>query len=691
MKDTKNINKNFKCYFQRKKMMIESVAAIFWTRRLKRCLNKGGGRFLLRSEFQNYSTLIREKIPQNEKIESRIFSLKESKDLISIYSLSLLELYIFRIMVLEFFGKSHEAIVTFIDCLEKKIRFSIRFHYIIRDKILRNDGYLMLYFYNEVLKKNIKIGDSQEAVSAKIDNALKKHTVENIYGYYQRLKKTTTLHQQVYDEILDRFAAYPEYEKIALECYEEMKVLNYFPCTYTCNRLLRRLSETIGYGFDKEVPVIYVDMMEYGRKPNLATFNILMGFYARRRNYNNFWRIYQLLREANLEANKITYQIILKILEQPLPHSQLIANTIEHLEKLKIKPDERTLNALLAGFGNIGDVIGAGKVLDMYKIHSIVPSINTYNILLKNLLTFGLTRMAVKIYEQMLKNGPPPDLITYNLVLNIYTREKHLRYMKYVNMAEDVLNTMLANKVYPDIFTCNMLLIANSRRSRVDGIKKILEIMLEQQLYPNVHTLSIFIHIFVKAGKVKTARQLYTKLIENARFKHEKKAHAIMSTNLIHGYLHYYQDFVTAESLFQDMIENRIIPTIITFNTLIYAYTHRSTLNIKKAIKLFTEMETKYKVAPDAATFHHMITGYMAIGEVDKALEVYYEMYRRGIKPSDTVLSRIHFEINYILMGGDKAKEEKKSKDSINIETIETKDYTYIEEKETNISIIIKK
>ncbi|CAG8475832.1 12052_t:CDS:1 [Ambispora leptoticha] len=684
------INKNFKCYLQRRKITIESAAAIFWTRCLKQLKDKEGGRLLLRYEFRNYSTLIKEKIPPNEKTESRTFSLKESKDIISIDALNLIELHMFRIMLLEYFGKSQEAIITFIDSLERKIKFSIRFHYVIRDRILRKDGYLMLYFYNEVLKRNIKIGDSQEAVSAKIDNALKKHTAENIYGYYQRLKKTTTLHQQVYDEILDRFATYPEYEKIALECYKEMKVLNYFPCTYTCNRLLRRLSETIGYGFDKEVPLIYVDMMEYGREPNVATFNILMGFYGRRRNYNNFWRIYQLLREANLETNKITYQLILKILAQPLPHSQLVANTIAHFEKLKLKPDERTLNALLAGFGNIGDVIGTGKVLDMYKTHLIVPSINTYNILIKNLLNFGLTRMAIKIYEQMLENGPPPNLITYNLILNIYTREKQLRYMKYVNAAEEVLNTMIANKVYPDICTCNMLLIANSRRSRVEGIKKILDIMHEQRLYPNVHTLSIFIHIFVKAGKVKIARELYKKLIENARFKHEKKMHAIMSTNLIHGYLHYYQDFVTAESLFKDMIENRIIPTIITFNTLIYAYTHRSTLDMKKAIKLFTEMETKYKVAPDATTFHHMITGYMAIGDVDKALEVYYEMYKRGLKPNDTVLSRIHFEINYILMGGDKAK-EKKSKDSINIETTETKDYTLIEEKETNFSIIIKK
>jgi pentatricopeptide repeat protein len=86
-----------------------------------------------------------------------------------------------------------------------------------------------------------------------------------------------------------------------------------------------------------------------------------------------------------------------------------------------------------------------------------------------------------------------------------------------------------------------------------------------------------------------------------------------------------------AKEMFASMKSDGIMPDIYTYNSMIYAYLKDG--QMFKAIELFTSMNID-GMKPDVVTYNSIIDAYSKDGQMDKAIEMLASMKREGMKPN---------------------------------------------------------
>jgi pentatricopeptide repeat protein len=98
------------------------------------------------------------------------------------------------------------------------------------------------------------------------------------------------------------------------------------------------------------------------------------------------------------------------------------------------------------------------------------------------------------------------------------------------------------------------------------------------------------------------------------------------------------RDLVKVEKLYLKMIEKRIDPNVVIYNTMIDVYAKNGKL--EKAIKVFASMK-KDGIIPTVVTYNSMIDAYSKSGQIDNAIEVFASMKKDGVKPDDSSFSAL--------------------------------------------------
>ncbi|KAJ3681701.1 hypothetical protein LUZ60_014274 [Juncus effusus] len=237
----------------------------------------------------------------------------------------------------------------------------------------------------------------------------------------------------------------------------------------------------------------------------------------------------------------------------------------------------------------IGD---AAKLFDKMPLMGCSPNLIMYNTLIDGLCSNGNTKLGLRIYEEMERDGQncEPDVVTYNTLINGLCKEGD------VSMAIKMLDKMVSKGVAPDVLTYNTLIDGLCKSSDLDGAFKWFENMIAKGIAPDVLTYNTLIDGLCKSG-----------------------------------------DLDGAFKWFEEMVFKGVAPNVLTYTIIIDGLCKSSDLD--GAFKWFEEMIAK-GIAPDVLTYTTLIDGLCKSGDLvregnmDKAFELFNKMIRLGLAPN---------------------------------------------------------
>jgi len=199
-------------------------------------------------------------------------------------------------------------------------------------------------------------------------------------------------------------------------------------------------------------------MSEEGIKPNLVTLNTLLDACARSGRMERCGEIMQDIREKHgLMPDRITYSTLVKgfchhgdigkamalmksMKAQGLKPDAIIYNTLmdgcvgkdkfalcdEILESMleeSVKPTDYTLTVLIKRFGREGKLNKAFDLMNTFpKQYTIRPSVAALTCLISACIANRDLERAMRVYEKMKTEGPAPDAMTHEKLINALLR-----------------------------------------------------------------------------------------------------------------------------------------------------------------------------------------------------------------------------------------------------------------------------
>ncbi|CAK9177795.1 unnamed protein product [Ilex paraguariensis] len=91
-------------------------------------------------------------------------------------------------------------------------------------------------------------------------------------------------------------------------------------------------------------------------------------------------------------------------------------------------------------------------------------------------------------------------------------------------------------------------------------------------------------------------------------------------------------DFRTAHTLMRRMVKDGLVPTVVTYGTLIHAYCLVG--NLDEAMKIFTNMSSASRVSPNTVIYNNLIDSLCKNKKVEIALSLMDDMKTKGVKPN---------------------------------------------------------
>ncbi|XP_051151549.1 pentatricopeptide repeat-containing protein At5g11310, mitochondrial isoform X2 [Andrographis paniculata] len=173
-------------------------------------------------------------------------------------------------------------------------------------------------------------------------------------------------------------------------------------------------------------------------------------------------------------------------------------------------PSIRVYNVLLNGWFRSRKLKRADRLWEQMKKEDIVrPTVVTYGTLVEGLCRMGRSDEAMKLVDEMKKEGVEPNAIVYNAIIDALGEAG--RFKEALGMLERF--SILENG--PGISTYNSLVKGFCKAGEPAEACKILRIMMDNRCMPTPTTYSYFFKYFSKAGMAGAGLNLYTKMINS--------------------------------------------------------------------------------------------------------------------------------------------------------------------------------
>eukprot|EP01063_Lacrimia_lanifica_P022478 TRINITY_DN3005_c0_g1_i1.p1 TRINITY_DN3005_c0_g1~~TRINITY_DN3005_c0_g1_i1.p1 ORF type:complete len:688 (+),score=312.36 TRINITY_DN3005_c0_g1_i1:41-2104(+) len=271
---------------------------------------------------------------------------------------------------------------------------------------------------------------------------------------------------------------------------------------------------------------LFDEMKEHGIQPDVVTYIKMMGVCCLNKETDRAYDLFQEASEKMVVPDIELYNAFVNVLAEagdPEVFDSFQRFTTDRTNNLK--PNADTYGALLDVCHLTKDIERARSVVDDMQARGLVPTITTYNKLM--MVFVAANDPAIREIFDMLKqrNDPGPNLETYTILLAFYSARADPQCL---HLFEDMKKT----GIDPDCRVFNIMLqyCAKLRDDVVRAKKKSLKFFFElklRELTPDIDTYNALMEVFAVTG-------------DPLIFK-----------------------------VFEEMIENSIVPNKTTFSTLI--------------------------------------------------------------------------------------------------------------------------
>ncbi|EZG70557.1 putative pentatricopeptide repeat protein [Gregarina niphandrodes] len=187
--------------------------------------------------------------------------------------------------------------------------------------------------------------------------------------------------------------------------------------------------------------------------------------------------------EGITKANTIMYSTLIKGFARVCCHDAAIL-LYEEMLRNGIQVNTVTYNSLVNACARAGEMKEAGKILEQMIGSDIQPDLVTFSTVVKGYCIRGEVERAYRLMHALKDKGVQPDGILYNTLL-----DGCVRYKKYA-LCEQVWEAMVADQVAPSNFTLTIFIKLFGKLGRVDKIFQLI------QEFPEKYGFNVNGHVY---------------------------------------------------------------------------------------------------------------------------------------------------------------------------------------------------
>ncbi|CAM8998139.1 unnamed protein product [Rhodiola kirilowii] len=277
-------------------------------------------------------------------------------------------------------------------------------------------------------------------------------------------------------------------------------------------------------------------------------------------------------------------------------------------------------NTMIRGYAESNNPWPAVEIHEQMRLSGIEPDTHTYPFLLKAVGKVMNVRVCEKVHSVIVRNGYESLVFVQNAMVHVYAAcgRAESAHKLFVLMPEkclvawnSVINGFALNgrpdealrlftemgveECKPDGFTIVSLLSACAELGALALGRRVHMYMVKVGLTTNLHATNALIDLYAKCGSIVEARKVFDEMGERS---------VVSWTSLIVGLAlnGFGQD---ALSLFQELENERLVPSEITFVGALYACSHCGMVD--KGFEYFKRMKEEFGIKPNIEHYGCMV------------------------------------------------------------------------------------
>lgn len=386
-------------------------------------------------------------------------------------------------------------------------------------------------------------------------------------------------------------------------------------------------------------------------------FDLLIQTYAKLRQFEVAFHVFHRLDTHGFSVSIISYNSLLHVVQKSNQHA-LVWKIYEHMIEKRTYPNEVTVRIMIGALCKEGKLQNFVNILDringkrcsplvivntslVYRLleegrievgmlllkrmlqKNMILDSTSYSLVIFAKIKIGNLDSSWKVYEEMLKRGFKANSFVLTLFIGVYCKEGRIEEAEH--LVQELENMGL--KPYDETF--NFLVEGYAKAYRLEESLRYYEKTIEMGILPSCLSINEMIGKLCDIGEVKKADAVLTILLDKGFLPNETTY-----CHLINGY-EKVGEFEKVVQLYYEMEQRSLFPDLLVFKSLIRSLCRCGKLKeAEKYLKVLKERE----LAPSACIYELLIACHLQKGDKTRALHLYNEVVKIGLKLSCSCL-----------------------------------------------------
>lgn len=417
----------------------------------------------------------------------------------------------------------------------------------------------------------------------------------------------------------------------------------------------------------KEVLAFHSEMKTDEVEPDQAVLINLMNAAVATDDHYWAFRYFRHLAQLTPPSQR-TYMTVLRIYGRRKDWEGAI-KLVGEMESLGSRPDNLVINQVL-GLCVACNQLGAAETL-LSQWTGVVDVIS-YNTVLKGHTAAGEMKAAEQMLDNMIKNGPAPNLITFNTMMDCAYRalqslehrgrgqdssSKAYRAMREVaEKPWKLLDLLIEIGLMPDRYTCSTIVkgmhLSGGSPEELDRALALLRLIGADNLKCAAVVPNQPASITQREGNTRLVEVIFNTLLDICSSGHdidrmivifqlmrefEVDISAVTFGTLIKAFGQALR-LPRCHEVWQQMRDSGIAPTVVTYGCYIDACIRNK--DIVTAEKMFESMPEN-RIKPNAVIYTSLIRGLASAGQPGRAFALYRHMRAAGVEPTSVTFNSV--------------------------------------------------
>ncbi|KAM3750555.1 hypothetical protein ACB098_04G045100 [Castanea mollissima] len=312
---------------------------------------------------------------------------------------------------------------------------------------------------------------------------------------------------------------------------------------------------------------------------------------------------------------------------------------IVEMDQLSLSPTPTTFFILIRRLISAGLTRQAIRAFDDIQGYTQTKTnSDDFCFLLDTLCKYGYVKVATEVFNKK-RDGLLPDAKMFTVLIYGWCK------IGRIDMGERFLNDMIGRGIEPNVVTYNVLLNGICRRASlhpegrfertIRNAEKVFDEMRERGIEPDVTSFSIVLHVYSRAHKPELS-------LDKLRLMKEKGICPSVATyTSVVKCLCSCGSLEDAEELLGEMVRNGVTPCAATYNCFFKEYRGRK--DADSALKLYKKMKEEGLFVPSMHTYNILVGMFLKLNRLGIVKEIWDDMKESGVGPDlDSYTMLIH-------------------------------------------------